>query len=224
MQVSVVHFSTNPVNTSNSMPNNGRSGRSTSKNNAANNTQFSNYAYGDKAYRLEDAKVAYVDRFRNFVVTVDSPIIPKWERAAELVVVNKYPISVERVLVKLHQIAGFSDWWENAQGNVEEGVVAKTASIYFDAVNGKEDIPKEAFMAFLEYQNTKLRKNPVNALYDNLAKNVIVNGVFLPITPDEEYVYADGTKSDSNFGHDGYIVVFDFNIKLSDELMAEIKK
>ena len=223
MQVSVVHFSTNPVNTVNSMSNTRGSGRSTSKNNAASENKFSNYAYGDKAYELKDVRISYVDKFHNFVIVADSPVIPKWDDAGEFTTITKYSIGPQAILGKLYQIKGFGNWWEAAKSNANveaAGAATKNAINSFIGV----DLEAEAMQAILNFNFGVVKPDHTDALYRKLGDAITINGVFLPLTKDEDYIYSDGTKSDKKLGHDGYRVAFDFNITLSDELMAEINK
>ena len=189
----------------------------------ANNTQFSNYAYGDKAYELKDTKVAYVDRFRNFVVAVDSPVIPKWKDAGELIAVTKYSISPDKMMAKLHQIKGFDAWWDAAKANADADAAKVATKNFIDAVKGVDDLEAEAMQAILNFNFGIVKPNGTDTLYRRLAEAISINGVVLPLTGDEDYTYADGTVSDRNLGHDGYRVAFDFTIKLDDSLMAELK-
>lgn len=206
------------------MSNNGKSGRSTSKNNAASDNKFNNYAYGDKAYELKDAKVSYVDRFRNFVIVADSAVIPKWKDAGEFTTVAKYNISPEKMFAKLHQIDGFDAWWDTAKAAADADAAKVATKNFIDAVKGVDDLEAEAMQAILNFNFGVVKPNGTDALYRRLGDALIINGVFLPITRDEDYTYADGTVSDRNLGQDGYRIIFEFTIKLSDELMAEIKK
>lgn len=224
MQISEVHYYTNSVNTNVAMANGTKSGRSTSKNNAASDNKFNNYAYGDKAYELKDAKVAYVDRYRNFVIVVDSPVIPKWKEAGELIAVTKYSINPDKMMAKLHQIDGFDAWWDAAKAAADADAAKIATKNFIDAVKGVDDLDAEAMQAILNFNFGIVKPNGTDALYRKLGDAITVNGILLPITGDEEYIYTDGTKSDSSYGLDGYKVVFEFSIKLSDELMAEIKK
>jgi len=224
MQVSEVYLSTIPVNTINVMSNNGKSGRSTSKNNAASDNKFNNYAYGDKAYELKDAKVAYVDRYRNFVIVVDSPVIPKWKEAGELIAVTKYSINPDKMMAKLHQIKGFDAWWDAAKAAADADAAKIATKNFIDAVKGVDDLDAEAMQAILNFNFGIVKPNGTDALYNRLGEAITVSGILLPTTGDEEYIYTDGTKSDASYGLDGYKVVFDFTIKVNDELMAEIKK
>ena len=146
------------------MANNGRSGRSTSKNNAANDTQFSNYAYGDKAYRLEDVAIKYVDRYRNFVIVVDSPVIPKWKEAGELIAVTKYSINPDKMMAKLHQIDGFDAWWDAAKANADADAAKVATKNFIDAVKGVDDLEPEAMQAILNFNFGVVKPNGTDAL------------------------------------------------------------
>ena len=168
------------------MANNGRSGRSTSKNNAANDTQFSNYAYGDKAYRLEDVAIKYVDRYRNFVIVVDSPVIPKWKEAGELIAVTKYSINPDKMMAKLHQIDGFDAWWDAAKANADADAAKVATKNFIDAVKGVDDLEPEAMQAILNFNFGVVKPNGTDALYGRLGEAITVSGILLPITGDEE--------------------------------------
>lgn len=219
IQVSGVHLNTNPVNTNVAMANNGKAGRSPSKNNAASDNKFNNYAYGDKAYRLENVGIKYVDRFRNFVIVVDSPVIPKWKEAGELIAVTKYSISPDKMMAKLHQIKGFDAWWDAAKAAADADAAKVATKNFIDAVKGVDDLDAEAMQAILNFNFGIVKPNGTDTLYSRLGEAITVSGILLPITGDEEYIYVDGTKSDASYGLDGYKVVFDFNIKLDEELM-----
>ncbi len=194
----------------------------TTKNNAANTPKF-NVNYADNVVAVKGL-MGRMDNNGNVVLTSTTQNIPDWNEKedgnVELIKTSVYKFGIARAIAVLCKEPGFQGYYEELKAKRDEDATISSTNVLFKAFSeGGKGITQELSNSLVGNVQALSTRRVSNSMYNELLKNVVFDGVLIPLIDSETVTYHDGYEKVA----DGYEIGFDFTVRLSPVLREKLK-
>lgn len=192
------------------------------KNNAANAPKF-NVNYAESVVAVKGL-MGRIDNNGNVVLTSATQNLPDWtEREdgnVELIKTSVYKFGIARAIAVLCKEPGFQGYYEDIKAKRDEDATISSTNVLFKAFSeGGKGITQELSNSLVSNVQSLSTRRVSNGMYNELLRNVVFDGVLIPLVDGETVTYHDGYEKVA----DGYEIGFDFTVRLSPVLREKLK-
>lgn len=160
----------------------------------------------------------------NVVLTSATQNIPDWTEDefsnAKVIRTSVYKFDIARAIAVLCKEPGFAGYYEDLKAKRDEDATISSTNTLFKAFSeGAKGITQELSNSLVKNVQALSARRISNGMYNELLKNVVFDGTFIPLVQGEIVTYHDGYEKVA----EGYEIGFDFTVRLSPVLREKLK-